>query len=165
MTTYLACVEGAENSQRHLGRSVCAQYKGKKFSGKVTGSSMTGGKMRWHVEFSDGFKTRCSESKLKSWLTPIRKKLVKKQLDHILISNRWASSVSDCKTKWGPSIHRNKAGAADHGLLMCKFNWRVKAVKRAERIDYSALTIRTTATSDARTVTSPPHSKIHNRTT
>ena len=144
--TYLACVEGAENSQRHLGRNVCARYKGKKYSGVVTGSSLAGGKPRWHVEFADGFKTKCTEPMLKRWLTPIKKSLVKKQLDYILISNRWASSVSDCKVRWAPSIHRNKVGPADHGLLMCKFKWRVRVVKNPKRTDYSALSIRTRRT-------------------
>ena len=47
--------------------------------------------------------------------------------------------MTDCKVRWPPSIHRNKAGPADYGLLMCKFRWRVKEVKQQTRIDYSAL--------------------------
>ena len=28
------------------------------------------------------------------------------QLDYILVSRRWSSSVVDSKAKWGPSVHR-----------------------------------------------------------
>ena len=71
----------------------------------------------------------------------MKKKFVTKQIDYILVSHRWRSSIKDSKVRWGPSIHRNKHGAADHALVDCQWNWRVKDIQQTEATDYSSLTI------------------------
>ena len=47
------------------------------------------------------------------------------QIDHILVSSRWASSVSDCKVSWGISCQR-WGRRYDHGLVCATLTTRVK---------------------------------------
>ena len=42
---------------------------------------------------------------------------VTKQIDYILMSNRWVSSVKDVNVRWGPSEHRNIYGRARVTIL------------------------------------------------
>ena len=61
------------------------------------------------------------------------------QIDYILVSSRWATSVKDCKVKWGVSCQR-WGRPYDHGLVSCVFASRVKSVVRAAtKLDYSIL--------------------------
>ena len=80
---------------------------------------------------------------LEKWLLPLpmidRKP---SQIDYILVSNRWRSSIVDSKVRWGPSLHRNIHGKADHALVMCKWFWRVRKVKTEPSYDWSVLTIK-----------------------
>ena len=49
------------------------------------------------------------------------------QIDYILVSRRWASSVIDSKVQWGPSIHRF-CHRFDHGMVTAKWRWRLRRV-------------------------------------
>ena len=61
------------------------------------------------------------------------------QIDYILVSNRWMSSVKGCKVAWGPSVHRF-GYRWDHGLVQIGWKWRVRAVPAREpRLDLAAL--------------------------
>jgi hypothetical protein len=62
-----------------------------------------------------------------------------KQLDYILVSNRWLTCVLDVNVRWGPSEHRNVYGRADHALVECKFSWKIRSPKPKKRKDFSSL--------------------------
>ena len=47
------------------------------------------------------------------------------QIDHIIVSRRWSSSVSDCKVSWGVSCQR-WGRIYDHGLVRATFKARLK---------------------------------------
>ena len=80
--TYLACVEGADNSRRYKGREVRVKYKGEPIDGVVVGSSFKrgphGSKQLWHLRFADGYNMSCREGQLRKWLKPVRKKYIGK---------------------------------------------------------------------------------------
>ena len=61
-----------------------------------------------------------------------------KQLDYILCSTRWVSSVRSSRVRWGISIQR-WGRKYDHGLVECKWKAHPKANKRMPRPDFSAL--------------------------
>ena len=60
------------------------------------------------------------------------------QIDHILISSRWASAVRSCKVKWGISI-KAYGRKYDHGLVSATVKLRLKCQKTSKRKDFSAL--------------------------
>jgi len=61
------------------------------------------------------------------------------QIDYIVVSSRWASSVVDSKVKWGVTCQR-WGRHYDHGLVCCKLRMRVQRRKgSAKKIDYSTL--------------------------
>ena len=55
-----------------------------------------------------------------------------KQLDYILCSSRWVSSVRSSRVRWGVSIQR-WGRKYDHGLVECAWKAHPKAPKRAIR--------------------------------
>ena len=61
------------------------------------------------------------------------------QIDYVVISSRWASSVVNSKVKWGVSIQR-WGRHYDHGLVCCVLRLRIQNSKRGTAtIDYSTL--------------------------
>ena len=61
------------------------------------------------------------------------------QIDYVLVSSRWATSVMDCKVKWGIACQR-WGRRYDNGLVSCLFSSRVKSNRNTEkRLDYSIL--------------------------
>ena len=60
------------------------------------------------------------------------------QIDHILVSRRWASSVRSCKVKWGISM-KAYGRKYDHGLVKMKFKVKLKSKKQEARKDFSSL--------------------------
>ena len=60
------------------------------------------------------------------------------QIDYVLISSRWATSVQDCKVCWGISLQR-WGRRYDHGLIKCKFKLRLSKSKPVKQLDYSIL--------------------------
>lgn len=63
------------------------------------------------------------------------------QLDYILVSRRWASSVRRCYVRWGPSMLKHKAGQKhDHGMVVAVIRQRVRTPKdRPLRHDFKRL--------------------------
>ena len=124
------------------GSKVGAFYKGKKIFGTVGEEVQRANRKMWKVKFDDGFSTFCNESKLRSWLLPAKRSF--KQLDHILVSQRWMSCVTNCKSDWSPSIHRSKWGIReDHALVCSTWKWRLRSIDPPSGVDYSALAIST----------------------
>ena len=60
------------------------------------------------------------------------------QIDYVLISSRWATSVQDCKVCWGISLQR-WGRRYDHGLIRCKVKLRLSKSKPVKQLDYSVL--------------------------
>lgn len=62
-----------------------------------------------------------------------------KQLDYIMVSNRWLSSVRDSRVSWAPSTHRNVKGRADHALVYGKWRRKIQSPPKRTVSKYSAL--------------------------
>ena len=61
------------------------------------------------------------------------------QIDYIMVSSRWATSVRASHVKWGISIQR-WGRKYDHGLVYCKFRTRIRSHKRMPpKLDFSKL--------------------------
>ena len=60
------------------------------------------------------------------------------QIDYVAISKRWATSVQDCKVKWGISCLR-WGRHYDHGLIECRLKMRIRMLKSSPPKDYSIL--------------------------
>ena len=55
------------------------------------------------------------------------------QIDYILVSSRWGSSVRSSRVDWRHSLHRFGHGEKfDHGLLKVAFSFRLKRAKTGE---------------------------------
>ena len=90
-------------------------FHGRRVSTKYHGN--WDGTKRWMLVFDDDFTLRCGDKWIRDHLKalPSERKRISKQIDYTFVSNRWRSSVTDSKVKWGPSIHRNVYGKDDHG--------------------------------------------------
>ena len=97
------------NQKSLLGRSLSVKYKGKKCKGTVKFGFASKGKRRWAVAFEDGYESHYGEAWVKDQLLEENAKRKRRfsQIDYIIVSKRWLSSVLYVKTLWGPSIHRN----------------------------------------------------------
>ena len=61
------------------------------------------------------------------------------QIDYILISSRWATSVRNCQVKWGISCQR-WGRKYDHGLVSCTLITRIKMLRKTTAVlDFSLL--------------------------
>ena len=61
------------------------------------------------------------------------------QIDYILISSRWVSSVRDCKVKWGIACQR-WGRHYDHGMISCLLKSRIRMRRKTNVIlDFSQL--------------------------
>ena len=94
----------------------------------------------WKVVFEDGYERIMRESEIQNILVLKGTETMQgKQLDYIMISRRWLSSVKDSNVRWGPSEHRNLYGRADHALVDCDMHWRVRSPKPTLKKDFSVL--------------------------
>ena len=59
------------------------------------------------MKFENNYVKTYNEKGLKDVLIIKKKKTEGRQLDYILVSNRWNSRVQDAGVRWGPSEHRN----------------------------------------------------------
>ena len=61
------------------------------------------------------------------------------QIDYVLISSRWATSVRNCQVKWGISCQR-WGRKYDHGLVGCLLKTRIKMQRKSTiALDFSVL--------------------------
>ena len=127
----------------HVGEQVSCRYKGRTVKGEVI--AVEQGKDdsepdEWSVLFEDGHLLKCGKRRLRKLLAQAETPQAQKQIDHILVSNRWRSSVTDCRPCWAPSIHRSITGKrSDHALLGCSWKWRMRVVKKEAVPDFSVL--------------------------
>ena len=94
--------------------------------------------MRRHKLFATSTMFQPPRRKSNATFLPRDKNMAPSQIDYILISSRWATSVQDCKVRWGISLQR-WGRVYDHGLIKCKFKLRLSSSKPAKQLDYSAL--------------------------
>ena len=126
----------------HVGERVAHNYKGNTVHGDVTSVTLGDGQDDdvWTIHFDDGYILKCGKSKLKQLMQNSVCIQERKQIDHILVSNRWRSSVTSCRPRWGPSVHRSISGKrSDHSLLECSWKWRMRTIKSAPVPDFSVL--------------------------
>ena len=134
----------SEDFGMYVGETVACKYKGNVVEGKITaaeiGSDPSGSDPQWTVQFEDGYTGTYDETTLGKMMKRADKHRRGKQIDLILVSNRWKSSIMDCKTRWGPSIHRSITGRkSDHALLECTWKWRMRMKKSKSVPDFTTL--------------------------
>ena len=107
---------------QYVGREVKETWQDKECFGKVVElhRSAQGGR-RWSAKFEDGYVKSYYEKTLLDAMVINKRKTEDRQLDYVLVSNRWSTSVQDAGVRWGPSEHRNIAGKADHALVYCRW--------------------------------------------
>ena len=87
---------------QYVGRTLTTEYRGEQINGKVVEVEKRDTVKSWVIQFEDGYVLRCNEKWLEQRLKPLPKEKIKRQLDYILVSNRWKSSVSwGCKSMLG----------------------------------------------------------------
>ena len=125
----------------YVNQEVKTKYKNKWFDGVVEARESTGqGQPRWVVRFQDGHITRCDEKTLRKMLVYTQREQTGRQLDYVMVSRRWATSIENCRVRWGPSIHRNVHGVkSDHALLSCTWKWKIRTFKKQLSKDYDML--------------------------
>ena len=94
---------------------------------------------KWRIQFDDGYVKSYSESEVEDILVLRKREFEGKQLDYIMVSNRWLTGVEDASVKWGPSEHRNIYGKADHALVCCKWIWKIQTNKSTPTKDFGTL--------------------------
>ena len=118
-------------TESFLGRKVITKYRGKFIQGTVKFGFKEGGVQRWSISFNDDYQSHFDSTWVKGHLCETCQPQKKRhsQIDYILVSKRWASSIVDTKVSWAPSIHRNIYGKAYHALVWAKWIWKVRAIK------------------------------------
>ena len=123
----------------HVGAEVKAKYRGRWIKGKVVSSRFNRSR-KWLVKFDDGHIKNYNRAGLEKVLTRTKRTKVGRQLDYVLVSTRWKSSITSCKAKWAPSIRRSIHGEkSDHALVECVWRWRLRVVKKQIPKDYRCL--------------------------
>ena len=124
----------------YVGAKTKAKHNGEWISGTVVSVSSIDNTLTWLVRNSDGTTHRHHRKQIERILVRTAKKKVGKQLDYVLVSTRWRSCVKNCRTRWGPSMHRDLHGEKnDHALLECVWQWRIRTVKPRVRKDFACL--------------------------
>ena len=141
-STYLSVLSkgSTEDAGQFVGQQVKVRWKKKEYLGKIADvSSSDSGKRLWTVRFSDGYVVKLTESEIAHRLVVEKPIMRGSQLDYIMVSQRWRSSVVDAGVRWGPSEHRNINGRADHGLVYGRWSWRLRSQKKRPAKDFSVL--------------------------
>ena len=93
----------------YVGERVKCKYKGRVIGGSITSVDLHTSNRRgprWTIKFDDGYVAKFSRNRVRKMLAKEKTKKKKgRQIDYILVSNRWRSCVTDCKVKWGPTLH------------------------------------------------------------
>ena len=110
-----------------VGAEVRASYQGIWVQGRVAATYTQNGKQKWLIRYTDGYVQRVDRTRLKRLLVVKETIKVGRQLDYVLVSTRWKSSVTSCRPKWGPAMHRDLHGHKnDHALVECVWRWRMR---------------------------------------
>ena len=138
-TTYLHVkkLDTVQETIQYCGRKVRTKWNGRIVEGTVL--NRVKDVKKWRVKFSDGYIVDVNERRLRDMVVRNKRNMTDKQLDYILVSNRWRSNVRDANVRWGPSEHRNIHSRADHALVECQFTWRIRSPKIKKKKDFNAL--------------------------
>ena len=115
-----------QKKERSVGQEVSVRYKDKRIKGVVKSKLLKKGmhKQLLEIKFDDRYAVTCAPKKAKRWLVKTNTRHIFKQIDHILVSNRWRSSITNCKVHWSPSLHRSKWNVKqDQALVCCSWKW------------------------------------------
>ena len=124
----------------YVGRKVNTNIDGNWTTGTVRSTSSKGEEQEWLVVNADGSTHHFRRDQIETSLVRPTRKKTGKQLDYILVSTRWKSCIKNCRTRWGPSIHRDLHGEKnDHALVECIWNWRIHTEKPRPRRDFACL--------------------------
>ena len=139
--TYLHVLSnGTTGHDQYVGREAKAVWQGREHFGTVVDNFReTNGARRWRVKFDDGYVGTYSELDLYDMMVVTQRKTQGKQLDYIMVNNRWMSSVQDSGVSWAPSWHRNVKGRADHALVYGKWTWKIQTPPKKIVRNYNAL--------------------------
>ena len=98
----------ADDYGLYVGERVACSYKGRDMGGEVIAVAMNDelaqDNSTWTVKFDDGYTGKYDRTQLGRMLSKAQKLNFHrgKQIDHIMISNRWKTGVTDCRpTKVG----------------------------------------------------------------
>ena len=124
----------------YVGETVRTRFKNKWYEGLVLATHGRNGKQQWTVKYSDKFTQQYGRISLEKILVRTKREKIGKQIDYIFVSSRWKSCVTNCRTRWGPSIHRDIHGERnDHALVECNWKWRIRTIKSQPRKDLNCL--------------------------
>ena len=83
---------------KYVGRKVKAKHDGTWIPGVVEKTHTNNkGHMRWSLRFEDGHVMQTDEKHLQNMLVYERRKQIGRQLDYVLVSKRWLSSIENRK--------------------------------------------------------------------
>lgn len=95
---------------------------------------------KWTVKFSDKYVKQYERKELERILVRSKREKLGKQIDYIMVSSRWKSSIQSCRTRWQPAMHRDIHGEKnDHTLVECIWKWRMRVTKSKRSKDYTCL--------------------------
>ena len=139
--TYLSVVSKGTtpDAGQFVGLEIKERWKKRDYIGKILEVKRKGGTKKWTVKFDDGYVAEYTESAIEAKLVSKKPIMWGHQLDYIMVSQRWKSSVQDSSVRWGPSEHRNLRGRADHALVQCNWSWKLRTVKKKVAKDFSVL--------------------------
>ena len=126
----------------YVGERVKCKYKGNEIGGEVIAVEEMQAEQdsKWTVKFDDGYTSKYGTKQLGRMLNRAPDCKRGRQIDYILVSNRWRSSITDSKPRWTPSIHRSITGCkSDHALVECKWKWRMRREKPKAVPDFDVL--------------------------
>ena len=128
--TYLHVVTQG-STDVNLGHKVKVQWQDTEHFGKVIENySDKNGERMWRVKFDDGYVKSCKESEFDDILILQNRVVEGSQLDYIMVTNRWLTSVQDVTVKWAPSEHGNiHDRRTDHVLACYRWTWRLQSPK------------------------------------
>ena len=147
--TYIAVTKKGNKDTKDVdlcGRQTRKIIRGEEIKGKIYARNQKDGTTSWLTKYPDGHVETHTENELSDMLIPTPTIFTFHQIDYVLVSNRWKSSVTNAKVRWAPSIHRNrngktknKHGKADHALVEITWKWRLRAVAQRPARDWNAL--------------------------
>ena len=117
-----------------------ARYKNQWIEGTVVATQQIDNTQTWTIRYQDGYTHRCKRKQLEKMLVHVVREKVGRQLDYILVSTRWKTCVMNCRSRWGPAMHRDLHGERnDHALVECTWRWRIRQITRTPSKDFACL--------------------------
>ena len=140
LQTKRAAQGATDDYGEYVGAATRTRFNRTWYEGTVLSSHGQQGKQQWVVKYTDNYIRRYNRKQIEKILVRTKREKIGKQLDYILVSSRWKSCVTNCRTRWGPAIHRDIHGERnDHALVQCNWNWRIRTIKTQPCKDLNCL--------------------------